>query len=265
MVRTTAGLAVFVLLSAPLLAQEPAVANPPSPPVSAPAPAAAPDVQAMPSVLSLFTGLGRDIRHLPSRETAIVLGVAGGLSLAVHSHDADVTKSASGSEMTDEVLDAGATVGGGEVQIGLAVAAYALGRIGGNTPLATVGADLVRAQILDMLLTQGLKFAVDRTRPDGHPYSFPSGHTSSTFATAAVLARHFGWKAAVPAYGVATYVAASRLSENKHYLSDVIFGAGLGIVSGRAVTVGRGKAKFGVAPFAAAGGGGVGFTWLGAQ
>ena len=49
----------------------------------------------------------------------------------------------------------------------------------------------------------------------------------------------FGWKAGVPGYALATYVAGSRLSENAHFLSDVLFGAGIGIVSGRTVTVGR--------------------------
>jgi hypothetical protein len=50
-----------------------------------------------------------------------------------------------------------------------------------------------------------------------------------------VLQRHFGWKGAL-AYSVSAYVAASRLHENRHYLSDVIFGAAIGTVAGRTVT-----------------------------
>lgn len=50
-----------------------------------------------------------------------------------------------------------------------------------------------------------------------------------------MLQRHYGLKAGIPAYAVATYVAASRLHDNRHYLSDVIFGAGIGIATGRAV------------------------------
>ena len=50
---------------------------------------------------------------------------------------------------------------------------------------------------------------------------------------------HFGWKAGVPAYGLAAYVAGSRLQENRHYMSDVLFGAAVGIVSGRTVTIAR--------------------------
>ncbi len=72
-----------------------------------------------------------------------------------------------------------------------------------------------------------------------------------------MLQRHFGWKAGVPAYVVATYVAGSRLQENRHYLSDVIFGATIGILAGRTVTVGRGSSRFHVVPLATTGGVGV--------
>jgi hypothetical protein len=62
---------------------------------------------------------------------------------------------------------------------------------------------------------------------------------------------------------MASFVAASRIHEKRHFLSDVTFGAAVGIVSGWAVTVGHGKAQMSVAPIAAPGGGGIGFTWTG--
>ena len=163
------------------------------------------------------------------------------------------------------MFEAGEVVGGGVAQVGTAFATYALGRVAKSPRTAAVGADLVRAQILNAVLTQGVKLSVGRTRPDGSRFSFPSGHTSSSFATAAVLQRHFGWRAGVPAYGLAAYIAGSRLQENKHYLSDVVFGAAIGIVAGRTVTIGRGQARFAVAPVAAPGGAGVGLTWVGRQ
>lgn len=43
-------------------------------------------------------------------------------------------------------------------------------------------------------------------------------------------------QAAVPTYLVASYVALSRLHDNRHYLSDVVFGAAIGIIVGRSVT-----------------------------
>jgi membrane-associated phospholipid phosphatase len=117
--------------------------------------------------------------------------------------------------------------------------------------MTALGADLVEAQIVTQTVVQGLKYSVRRPRPDGsNNLSFPSGHTASTFATATVLQRHLGWKVGVPAYAFATYVGAARMSADKHHLSDVLVGAGLGIVAGRSVTVGLGGQKFdlGVAP-----------------
>ena len=57
--------------------------------------------------------------------------------------------------------------------------------------------------------------------------------------SAAVLHRHFGWRVAIPPYAVAAYVAASRIQSERHYLSDVVFGAALGTAV--AHTVNRGQ------------------------
>ena len=97
---------------------------------------------------------------------------------------------------------------------------------------------------------------MSRTRPDGsNNGSFPSGHTSGAFATATILQKRYGWKTGIPAYGLAAYVAASRLSENKHHLSDAIFGAAIGIIGGRTVTIGRGRVRLALSPTIPAGGG----------
>ena len=96
--------------------------------------------------------------------------------------------------------------------------------------------DLLQAQILTEMLVEPIKFATHRLRPDGSDHqSFPSGHAAVTFATATVIERHLGWRKAVLAYAIASYVAMSRLHDNKHYLSDVIFGAAVGSIAGRTV------------------------------
>ncbi len=213
-----------------------------------------------PSIGSLFGDLRHDVRRLPTRTNGIWLGAAGALALAVHSRDATLTRKAVASDGLDTLVEGGSFVGGGLVQAGAAFGTYALGRLTKHPNLAIVGADMVRGQILNTVLTQGTKIAVDRRRPDGSRFSFPSGHSSATFTTATVLQRHFGSKAGVPAYVMATYVAASRLHDNKHYLSDVIFGAGIGIVSGRAVTVGRGANTFAFGPLLTPRGVGVALT-----
>jgi membrane-associated phospholipid phosphatase len=123
----------------------------------------------------------------------------------------------------------------------------------------------LRAQFVTQALTAAVKMSARRQRPDGTMYSFPSGHSSVSFATATVLHRHFGWKVGAPAYAFATYVAASRVQDRRHFLSDVAFGAALGIAVGRTVTIGRGDAQFAVSPMAVPGGGAVSFNWIGGQ
>ena len=188
----------------------------------------------------------------------------GGLaSLVGHPADTRISKSLSGSESMHGVFRAGETIGAATSQLGVAMATYSIGRAIGKPKVALIGADLVRAQLVSQAMTQGVKLAVGRPRPDGTQYSFPSGHSASAFATAAVLQRHLGWKAGIPAYTLATYVAASRIQVQRHYLSDVAFGAAIGMIAGRTVTIGRGEARFAVAPAAAPGGAGVNFTWVG--
>lgn len=76
--------------------------------------------------------------------------------------------------------------------------------------------------------------AVQRKRPNGKNLSFPSGHTSSSFATATSLAYSYGPWVGLPAIAAATYIGFSRPANNSHWLSDIVAGAGLGIFWARA-------------------------------
>ena len=131
----------------------------------------------------------------------------------------------------------------GRLEAGAALAVYVVGRLSHQALWTRVGADLIDAQIVNGVLTTGLKVAVDRTRPNGGHRSFPSGHTSSTFATAAVIQRDLGWRAALPVYALGAYVGTSRVVDRAHFVSDVVFGTAVGLVSGRAVTVGHGRTR----------------------
>jgi membrane-associated phospholipid phosphatase len=217
------------------------------------------------SVRNLIEDAIEDFRRIPSWPNVAVLTAGGIAAMAGHSADRDVTRVMSGTEALNGVLDPGEMIGGARTQLAAALATYTIGRLSRNETATAVGADLIRAQILTQTMTAAIKMSVGRTRPDGTQYSFPSGHSSVTFATATVLQRNLGWKVGVPAYGLATYVAASRVHDKRHFLSDVTFGAALGIVAGRSVTVGRGDARFAVSPAAAPGGAAVAFTWLGSN
>lgn len=81
----------------------------------------------------------------------------------------------------------------------------------------------------------GLKYSIGRLRPDGsRRNSFPSGHTATAFMTATMLHMEYGWKS--PWYNIGGFSAAaitgvSRLLNNRHWMSDIVAGAAIGIGS----------------------------------
>lgn len=90
---------------------------------------------------------------------------------------------------------------------------------------------MVTATAYAGLVTTGLKYSVREGRPYNSRVrdSFPSGHTSTAFAFAGVVAaEHGGWYG-VPAMLLATFVGYSRINDHKHYLKDVVAGATLGL------------------------------------
>ena len=94
--------------------------------------------------------------------------------------------------------------------------------------------NLFQAITYSFLFAQPLKPLIGRGRPNGsNNRSMPSGHTSQSFAVAAVVNEIYGHNAGILAYLVASLVGVSRINDNEHYLSDVIIGAGLGTAIGR--------------------------------
>ncbi|MCU0250456.1 MAG: phosphatase PAP2 family protein [Vicinamibacterales bacterium] len=121
--------------------------------------------------------------------------------------------------------------------VGAAVAVvFATGRAADGPRYRAMTYDLMHAFLINAGYSTLLKEVVQRERPNGEDdLSFPSGHASNAFTLAAVAERHYGWKAGLPAYTLASLVAVSRLQRNKHYLSDVMAGATLGYIIGRTV------------------------------
>lgn len=215
--------------------------------------------------------VGRDFKNLvTTKENFVILGAGLGAAWGASHYDNAVVASPFNSEVAggtslDRVFESGEFAGDGFAQVGTAIIAFGLGKAFRSRGIEELGRDLLRAQIVSGTLTLGIKAAVGRQRPDSPSQSsFPSGHTSSAFATASVLQRRYGWGAGVPAYAFAGYVAGSRLNESRHFLSDVIFGAAIGIVSGRTVTVELARERFALGPMLVPGGGaGIQLTWLG--
>jgi membrane-associated phospholipid phosphatase len=94
---------------------------------------------------------------------------------------------------------------------------------------------LVKSEAIMAALTFSFKSLTEVNRPDGsNKYSFPSGHTAQAFATATFMAKEYGDKSiwySIGAYGMATTVGAMRILNNRHWVSDVFAGAGIGILS----------------------------------
>jgi PAP2 superfamily protein len=187
-------------------------------------------------VKALFRNLVDDVAHLPSMENALWAGAGGAAALAVHPADERVNHAMVNSDFAHDFFKPGAVIGALPTLLGTSITVYAVGRVRDQPKVSHTGMDLIQALLVSEGLVEGLKFATQRERPDGTPRSFPSGHASDTFAVATALERHLGWKGAVPAYIVASYVAISRLPANRHWLSDVVFGSSVGIIAGRTVT-----------------------------
>ena len=135
---------------------------------------------------------------------------------------------------------------------------YAAGRLGHSRPLAAAGLHSAEAIVVAEVGGGLLKWTTGRARPyvagdslasdfhflrglhKGYDYSsFPSGHTIAGFAAAAALTSeaasawtHSGWVVGPILYGSAGMVGLSRMYDNQHWASDVVFGAGLGTLAG---------------------------------
>jgi membrane-associated phospholipid phosphatase len=189
------------------------------------------------SIASLFTNLPADFAHLFTPTNGIIAGVGGAASAAIHPKDDEIATDiyqASGGR--HDFFRAGATIGDGVEQASFALGMYVVGRVSKRAGVTSTGADLIDAQIVNGVLTQAIKVSTHRTRPSGGPHAFPSGHTSATFATAEVIREHYGWKWGAPAYAAGGYVSISRMVDNKHWASDVVFGTAVGIVSAHAAS-----------------------------
>lgn len=93
---------------------------------------------------------------------------------------------------------------------------------------------LLISQLASSIIVESLKKITDVTRPTGAPESFPSGHTTFAFVNATVLFHEFKGTDPWLAYSgfvVATAAGCLRLTNNAHWVSDVMAGAGIGMLT----------------------------------
>jgi membrane-associated phospholipid phosphatase len=166
----------------------------------------------------------------------------------------------------------GSKAGGVSVMAPLTAGLFLAGRASHGSRFRAATYDVAQAAIVTSVYTTALKSAVQRNRPDSSDsLSFPSGHTSSAFAMAAVFDAHYGAKVGVPAYAAAAAIGLSRMESNKHHLSDVLAGATLGYLVGHSVSKSNGlpqrgrEPRFSITPSTDANGAGMGagfsYSW----
>jgi hypothetical protein len=200
-------------------------------------PAGPPPTPRHTGVKALARHLVTNYRYLPSQENLYWAGGGGALALGAHRFDDDVNRRVVASTSARRFFRPGQTIGQMPTLLAAGTTIYAFGRIRDEPKVSHLGMDLLEALAMSESVTQAVKFATRRERPDGSSRnSFPSGHAADTFAFATALERHLNWRFSVPAYAFASYVAISRLPANRHWLSDAVFGSAVGIVAGRTVT-----------------------------
>jgi len=136
-------------------------------------------------------------------------------------------------------------LGAGYTLAGFSGGAYLLGKATGNRHIQEAGWLAIEAIAHTQVVIFGVKQITNRKRPADQGKgafwnggsSFPSGHAATSFAVASVFAYEYRHHIAVPivAYGLASAIAASRVSAQRHFASDIFVGGATGFLLGRFV------------------------------
>ncbi|MCD4848841.1 MAG: phosphatase PAP2 family protein [Candidatus Aegiribacteria sp.] len=181
--------------------------------------------------------MGRDLRDLFSSGPLITF--ASGGAIATGTYFLEDSKGYEGFMGDGFLKDCSK---GCDVALGLPLLAgtsvlWAVSAAFGSENTEETGQMLTEGLLITYGITGILKLGAGRVRPDGsNSRSFPSGHSAGTACSAFIIWDRYGPEAGIPAAVVAGFTALSRITLGKHYPSDVIAGAAIGIAAGLAVT-----------------------------
>ena len=199
-----------------------------------------------------------DAKGVLSGKNGLILAAAGGVAIWFREGDIDREvreKNAANPLRWGDTSQFFGKVGDIRFQAPVLLSLYGYSVWKQDEELHDVMGALLSASVITGVSTSALKLITNTDRPSDNvmngDYGFPSYHTASTFAIAAVLDEYYGCKVGLPAYLLAGAVGFSRMDEQDHDLSDVVFGGTLGFVIGKAVA-GRhlcGNSKIQFAPY----------------
>jgi len=186
--------------------------------------------------------LWEDAKGVVNWNNGLILAAAGGAAVAMREGDADREVREWVNQHPHRWGDAGQFLGKlGDVryQAPMLFGVYGYSVWSQDEELHDVMGSVMSASAITGVSTTVLKVITNTDRPStvwnhGH-FGFPSYHTASSFAIAAVLDEYYGASVGLPAYALASAIGFSRLDEKDHDLSDVFFGGALGFVIGKAV------------------------------
>jgi membrane-associated phospholipid phosphatase len=220
----------------------------------------APDGELVEFNRDYFKGYVTDFNSIlasPARWDAsdwITATVITGAAVGLYDNDAKIQtwvqdhKTTTANNIGDDVTG----LGHGKYTPALLGGMYLYGHVAGDGKARKTALLSVESFVLTGIFVQTIKYSTHRHRPNtGDPYhtfdgpslhgtnatsSFPSGHGSSAFAVATVIASEYD-NAVVPplAYGVATITALNRVMHNAHWPSDTFVGAAIGYFTGKAI------------------------------
>jgi len=190
------------------------------------------------------------------------VGVAG-VTAGLYTQDGKIQNWAQKNKTStaDRIGDGATSIGFGAYTLPLLGGLYLYGHLADDAKARTTVLLAAESFVLTGVITQTIKFSAHRHRPySGDPYhtwdgpglsnasekmSFPSGHASSAFAIATVVASEYENSFVVPplAYGIASLTAMNRVLHNAHWTSDIFFGSAVGYFTGKMVVKSHDSSK----------------------